>query len=102
MEVLKRSQMPWSDAVEALVQECLKLDHPRCQMLHSHSCRFVISSFNLHAWLVVVLALFCSVSLLQKQYELLQLKRMLQSYGVRDFNFSDTSKGYVSLCMHMD
>ena len=36
-----------------------------------------------------------SVMLLQKQYKLLQLKRLLHGYGVRDFNFSNASKGLV-------
>ena len=35
------------------------------------------------------------VSVLEKQYHLLQLKKLLRGYGVRDFNFSDMSKGWV-------
>ena len=37
-----------------------------------------------------------SVAMLQDQYRLLQLKKMLHVYGVRDFNFSDGGKGRVS------
>ena len=37
-----------------------------------------------------------SVAMLQDQYRLLQLKKMLHGYGVRDFNFSDSGKGRVS------
>lgn len=37
-----------------------------------------------------------SVAMLQDQYQLLQLKKMLHVYGVRDFNFSDGGKGRVS------
>ena len=36
-----------------------------------------------------------NVAELQKQFKLLQLKKMLHGYGVRDFNFSDDSKGRV-------
>ena len=41
------------------------------------------------------------VAVLQRQFRLLQLKKMLQCYGVRDFNFSDTSKGRVSVCFYI-
>ena len=53
--------------MEELVQECLKVDHP------------------------------VGVAILEKQYSLLQLKKLLHAYGIRDFNFSDTSKGWVSV-----
>lgn len=36
------------------------------------------------------------VAMLEKQYALLKLKKLLQGYGIRGFNFSDTSKGWVS------
>ena len=66
VELLKHVHTPWSEAVEELVQECLMVDHP------------------------------VGVAMLEKQYSLLQLKKLLHGYGIRDFNFSDTSKGWVS------
>ena len=54
------------ELVEELVQECLTVSHP------------------------------VGVAMLEKQYSLLQLKKLLHGYGIRDFNFSDTSKGWVS------
>ena len=65
VELLKHVHTPWSETVEELVQECLKVEHP-------------------------------VVSMLEKQYSLLKLKKLLHGYGIRDFNFSDTSKGWVS------
>lgn len=41
------------------------------------------------------------VAMLEKQYSLLQLKKLLHGYGIRDFNFSDTSKGWVSAHLYM-
>lgn len=35
------------------------------------------------------------VSVLKRQYRLLQLKKLLYSYDVRDFNFSDLGMGQV-------
>ena len=67
VELLKHVHTPWSESVEELVQECLKVDHP------------------------------VGVAMLEKQYSLLQLKKLLHGYGIRDFNFSDTSKGWVSV-----
>ena len=49
------------------MQECLKVDHSS------------------------------AVAMLEKQYSLLKLKKVLHGYGIRDFNFTDTSKGWVSL-----
>ena len=66
VELLKHVHTPWSESVEELVQECLTVDHP------------------------------VGVAMLEKQYSLLQLKKLLHGYGIRDFNFSDTSKGWVS------
>ena len=66
VELLKHVHTPWSESVEELVQECLKVDHP-------------------------------VVTTLEKQYSLLKLKKLLHGYGIRDFNFSDTSKGWVSV-----
>ena len=43
-----------------------------------------------------------NVAELQKQYKLLQLKKMLHGYSVRDFNFSDDSKGRVGGEEEMD
>ena len=70
VELLKHVHTPWSESVEELVeellQECLTVSHP------------------------------VGVAMLEKQYSLLQLKKLLHGYGIRDFNFSDTSKGWVS------
>ena len=73
VELLKHVHTPWSESVEELVQECLKVDHP------------------------------VGVAMLEKQYSLLQLKKLLHGYAIRDFNFSDTSKGWVSEngCVYM-
>ena len=68
VELLKHVHTPWSESVEELVQQCLKVDHP-------------------------------VVSMLEKQYSLLKLKKLLHGYGVRDFNFSDASQGWVSCCL---
>ena len=64
--MLKHVHTPWSESMEELVQQCLKVDHP-------------------------------VVSMLEKQYSLLKLKKLLHGYGIRDFNFSDTSQGWVSV-----
>ena len=66
--MLKHVSTPWSESVEELVQECLKVDHSS------------------------------AVAMLEKQYSLLKLKKLLHGYGIRDFNFTDTSKGWVSVC----
>ena len=36
------------------------------------------------------------VSVLKRQYQLLQLKKLLNGYNIRDFNFSDLDRGKVS------
>lgn len=63
--MLKYVHTPWSEAVEELVQGCLKVDHP-------------------------------CVSTLEKQYKLLQLRKVLHNYGIRDVNFSDANYRWVS------
>ncbi len=35
------------------------------------------------------------VAVLERQYRLLQLKKLLHDYGIRDFNFSDLGRGQV-------
>ena len=63
IEVLKYVHTPWSEAVEELVQHCLRVDHPH-------------------------------VAMLEKQYQLLQLKKLLNGYGIKNVNFSDTTSSY--------
>lgn len=63
-ELLQHLQVPWSEGVEELVSECVRLDLPQ-------------------------------VSLLKRQYRLLQLRKLLSSYSIKDFNFSDLCRGEV-------
>ena len=69
IEVLKYVYTPWSEAVEELVQCCMKVDHPH-------------------------------VAMLEKQYQLLQLKKLLHGYGIKNVNFTDPTLSYrwVSFC----
>ena len=39
------------------------------------------------------------VALLKKQYRLLQLRKLLSNYNIKDFNFSDLCKGEVCVCV---
>lgn len=66
VELLHSVSLPWSKVVTDLVHECLVLDTGNAEELRS-------------------------------LYDLLQLKSMLhESYGIIDFNFSDSSTGQVS------
>jgi len=68
VELLRHVQADWSEEVEELVHSCLDRDRDH---------------------------VVCGN--LRKQYRLLQLKKLLASYDVRDFNFTNATQGRVRL-----
>lgn len=100
LEVMQKAVVPWSSMVEKLVQQYLEMDGPKyvCVLLTLKRLPAYIN-INKNSCFMIFLVLDWSSrqELLKESYQLMEIKKLLSGYGIRNCNPSNNAKIMVNL-----
>lgn len=88
LEIMQKAVVPWSNVVENLVQQYLEMDGPKYVY-------FVLSLFFFFSIENLITLSFPRQELLKESYRLMEIRKLLRSYGIRNFNLSNSSQVMV-------
>lgn len=98
LEIMQKAVVPWSIVVEKLVQQYLEMDGPKYvyivfTLIFLFCFLFFLILFkNLEILAILydflLTDLFHRQELLKESYRLMEIRKLLRGYGIRNFNLS--------------
>lgn len=94
LEIMQKAVVPWSNVVEKLVQQYLEMEGPKYVLLPNLNFFYAPET-----WLMLainnVLDIFLRQELLKESYNLMEIRKLLRGYGIRNFNLSNSTQVMV-------
>lgn len=98
LEIMQKAVVPWSNVVEKLVQQYLKMDGPKYVYTVLTPIFFFLQNLKKHLFILAVsyhffpTDIFPRQELLKESYQLMEIRKLLRGYGIRNFNLSNSTQ----------
>lgn len=90
LEIMQKAVIPWTNVVEKLVQHYLEMEGPKYVDTVALVLFVAIVFFSLISRISIIF--FSRQELLKESYVLMEIRKLLRSYGIRNFNLSNRTQ----------
>lgn len=90
LEIMQKAVIPWTNVVEKLVQHYLEMEGPKYVDTVTLVLFIAIVFFSLISRISIIF--FSRQELLKESFVLMEIRKLLRSYGIRNFNLSNRTQ----------
>lgn len=90
LEIMQKAVIPWTNVVEKLVQHYLEMEGPKYVDTVTLVLFIAIVFFSLISRISIIF--YSRQELLKESFVLMEIRKLLRSYGIRNFNLSNRTQ----------